>query len=101
MMDRASLRAVEDTGKIGYNDVKFLSLHTAIIPRNLPDTAAALLIETRAYNKEILQAQIDKIVETIKPFKTLGEIQFTTKPSEYSAMWDVRKGLFTKVSFIY
>jgi len=85
LMDRASLRAVEDKNEV---------------LKSLPDTAAALLVETRASSQEILNHQIEQILAILKPTKTIGEPEFTTIASEYGKLWNIRKGMFPSVGKI-
>ncbi|MCP3671085.1 MAG: FAD-binding oxidoreductase, partial [Gammaproteobacteria bacterium] len=85
MMDRAALRSVQDKpsvpGKLA----------------TLPETAAALLIETRAADRGGLSQQISSILQSLTSANTLGETSFTNKPAEFDALWKIRKGLFPSV----
>ncbi len=88
MMDRAALRSVQD--KPGMP----AKLST------LPDTAAALLLETRAADSEQLEQQIASILQSLTSAHTLGEISFTDIPAEFEALWKIRKGLFPSVGAV-
>ncbi len=85
LMDRASLRSVDD--KPGMPE--FI--------RGLPDGATALLVETRAESAEALATNIAEITETMAGVPTLFAIAFTDKAAEYDRFWNIRKGLFPSV----
>lgn len=88
LMDRAGLRSVEEKeGMPSYL-------------KELSDTATALLVETRAESADILQSQIEKIQEAIRALETVYPISFTDVPSEYGALWKIRKGLFPAVGAV-
>lgn len=85
LMDRASLRSVE---------------HKAGIPDyfpTLPETAAALLVETRAMAPATLTAQVAAVTEAIAALPTLFPSQFTDQPEEFNQLWAIRQGLFPSV----
>jgi D-lactate dehydrogenase len=85
LMDRASLRSVED--KEG-------------MPEGLADLApatAALLVETRAGDGPALAGRIAEIEARLAGVATVGEIKFTTNKTEYERLWKVRKGLYPAV----
>lgn len=86
LMDRASLRSVEDKKGMPF----FL--------KSLDENCAALLIETSALNFVELQNNIEKIKSALNNVKTILPIEFTTDKIEYTKLWNVRKGLFTSVS---
>ncbi len=85
IMDRASLRSVE--GKAGMPD--YLA--------DLPETAAALLIESRAASADGLQRQLAAIQTMLAGVPTLMPVAFTLDPAEYGKYWNIRKGLFPAV----
>lgn len=85
MMDRASLRSVEDKpGMPPY--LKALGLD-----------ACALLIETRSADPDSLTSQVTQAKGLLAPIPTLFPVEFTDKRSEYERLWDVRRGLFPAV----
>jgi D-lactate dehydrogenase len=88
LMDRASLRSVQD--KPGMP--AFL--------KDLPDTAAAILVETRAGDEKTLLAQIDKIHGLVAGLTPLHPIVFMDKPDDYGKLWNIRKGLFPAVGAV-
>ena len=85
LMDRASLRSVED--KAGM---------PAII-RGLPDGSTALLVETRGADGPELEANIAAVVAALASAITLTPIAFTAEPAEYERFWNIRKGLFPSI----
>ncbi|NQV34686.1 MAG: FAD-binding oxidoreductase [Phycisphaeraceae bacterium] len=85
LMDRASLRSVED--QVGMPD--YLSTLSA--------RASAILVETRALNQDELNEQIAVILDTVKAIPSERPIQFTAIPNEYAQLWKIRKGLFPSV----
>ena len=88
LMDRASLRSAENK---------------AAMPdhlRQLKDSAAALLVETRAHCVEELQNQIKSIRQSLITIDTEHPIEFTDKVDEYTRLWNIRKGLFPAVGAV-
>ena len=85
LMDRASLRSVEN--KAGMPPYF----------KELPETAAALLVETRAANPATLTAQVEVITAAIAGTPTLLPFQFTDRPEEFTQLWAIRQGLFPSV----
>jgi len=82
IMDRAGLRSVEDkAGMPGYL-------------KELEETVAALLVETRAANPDELKCKIAEITDSIASLPKVRDIVFTDVPAEYEALWNIRKGLF-------
>jgi D-lactate dehydrogenase len=88
LMDRASLRSVEN--KAGMPDyLKGLSPQTA-----------ALLVETRAYATEELNGQIHTVTDSLKRIPFERPFGFTDRVTEYTALWNIRKGLFPAVGAV-
>lgn len=85
LMDRASLRSVEDKPGMPAG------------LKGLPDDAAALLIETRAPAAEALPARIATTLERMASVPTLAPVEFTSVKAEYERLWDIRRGLFPAV----
>ena len=85
LMDRASLRSVETKpGMPSYF-------------KDLPQAAAALLVETRAMDSANLSAQVAVITAAIAAMPTLFPFQFTDRPEEFTKLWAIRQGLFPSV----
>ncbi|MDG4560407.1 MAG: FAD-binding and (Fe-S)-binding domain-containing protein [Candidatus Competibacter sp.] len=85
LMDRASLRSVE---------------HKPGMPsyfKGLSETAAALLVETRALDSTTLNAQVETIAAALVATPTLLPFQFTDRPEEFTQLWAIRQGLFPSV----
>lgn len=86
LLDRSSLRAVEDRrGLPG-------SL------RALPAEACALLVEVRAPDAVELARRIEEAQALAGTVAALEPISFTAVPAEYEVLWDVRKGLLPAVA---
>ncbi len=88
LMDRTSLRSVED--KPGMPPYL----------KALPETAAALLVETRAMDDAKLNAQIDTIQTALYGVPTLQPLHFTDKVEEFTQLWAIRSGLFPSVGSV-
>lgn len=111
LMDRAAIRSVQD--KPGM----------PVYLKKLPDTATALLVETRAETDGELQHNVAAVLETLdavplvatddqrtysqltrfKPVKcaaTLFPVQFTDAEVDYTKLWNIRKGLFPSVGAV-
>jgi len=85
LMDRASLRSVEDEpGMPDY--LKTLS----------PD-AASLLVEVRAGDKAALNQLIEDVKARLAHLPTVLPITFTDVKAEYEVLWHIRKGIFPAV----
>jgi D-lactate dehydrogenase len=85
LADRAALRSVE--AKPG--------LPAAI--RTVGPNGAALLVETRAANGDVLAAQVRAVEEALAGMPTFGPVVFSTDPDECARFWNVRKGMFPSV----
>lgn len=85
IMDRTGIRSVES--KPG-------------MPENLdqlPDTGAALLIETRAEDAPRLRANIERLEKALAEVETVFPFRFSDRPDEYTKYWQIRKGMFPSV----
>ncbi len=88
LMDRAALRSVETkAGLPGYL-------------KTLPATAAALLVETRAFTAEALRGQVAAVAAALKGIPLERPIAFTDVAAETTALWNIRKGLFPAVGAV-
>jgi len=85
IMDRAGLRSVEN--KEGMPS--FL--------KTLGDEATAVLVETRASNKEKLRENIEIILSKLSHITPELPLEFTDVEEEYALFWKIRKGLFPAV----
>lgn len=85
LMDRASLRSVEDKDGIP----PYL--------KELDENVASLLVETSALSQEELKQNIQQISAALDDYTLVRELEFILEPEEYSKLWDIRKGLFPSV----
>ncbi|OFX62202.1 MAG: 4Fe-4S ferredoxin [Bacteroidetes bacterium GWB2_41_8] len=88
LIDRAGLRSIENEPGIP----EWIS--------GLSETATALLVETRAENKETLYRQISRIKKAIEVIPVEIPVHFTDIPAEYNLYWKIRKGLFPSVGAV-
>ena len=85
MMDRASLRSVENKeGLPAYL-------------KTLGADACALLIETRAADAELLAGQATVARELLDEIPKVFPVEFTSQKAEFEKLWNVRRGLFPAV----
>jgi D-lactate dehydrogenase len=88
LMDRASLRAVENMESIpGF-------------VKTLPEFAAALLIEYQENDFEALEQKVNYFLSTTGNLNLFLTPVFTSVPQEMAALWKVRKGLFPAVGAV-
>lgn len=88
LMDRTALQSVEN--KTGVPDYL----------KRLSADAAALLVETRAANVDSLQRHIAAITKSIRDIPLEKPLAFTDQVDEYTALWNIRKGLFPAVGAV-
>jgi len=88
LMDRASLRAVEEKPGMPAG------------LRALPPDAAALLVEVRAPDAEGLAARIAEAAGLVRGIETLAPVSFTDRKAEFEKLWDIRRGLFPAVGAV-
>lgn len=88
LMDRPALRSVQDKDGMP----PYL--------KELSDTAAALLVETRAEDRATLDAQIGAIRSSLTALPMIRDIEFTPVPQEFAKLWNIRKGLFPAVGSV-
>ncbi len=67
---------------------------------HLSEGATALLIETRAVTRELLEEQISQIKKAIEEIPVEIPVYFTDVPGEYLLYWKIRKGLFPAVGAV-
>lgn len=88
LMDRAALRSVEQKpGMPSYL-------------KELSDDAAALLVETRAASRKELRHNIDSVSVSLAAIPLERPLNFTDVESEYTKLWNIRKGLFPAVGAV-
>jgi len=88
LMDRASLRSVENKkGMPSYL-------------KSLSQSATALLIESSAESAKALKNQIKSIEKVLSGYTMVRPAAFTDKAKAYTALWNIRKGLFPAVGAV-
>lgn len=88
LMDRASLRAVENMEGM------------PSVVRSLPEEASALLIEFQESSPEMLKERVEQFLRSSTELSLLNTPDFTTDPQEQDFFWKVRKGLFPAVGAV-
>jgi D-lactate dehydrogenase len=88
LMDRASLHAIEDMPNL------------PPIIKQLPENAAALLIEFQEGTYTELEAKVNAFLSVVSSLSLLQAPIFTNNPVEQEYYWKVRKGLFPSVGAV-
>jgi D-lactate dehydrogenase len=88
LMDRASLRAVENKDSI------------PDFVKTLPESAAALLVEYQENTIEVLHKKVENFLKSVVSTTVIQAPKFTSVPSEMASLWKVRKGLFPAVGAV-
>jgi D-lactate dehydrogenase len=88
LMDRASLRSVENM------------VGMPAIVKELPLTAAALLVEFQENTYEELEFKVNGFLQSVGQLSLLNAPVFTSDPIEQDFFWKVRKGLFPAVGAV-
>lgn len=89
LLDSRSLRAVQHKAGL-----------PAFLAREVSDTAAALLIETRAANATDLAAHITQIEACLAAYPAAAYSGFSPDAATSDSYWAVRKGLFPAVGAV-
>lgn len=85
LMDRASLRSVEDKpGMPAYL-------------KGLDAAVAAILVEVRGADKAELLARIDEALSRVAGIEPVFPLVFMDRKDDYEKLWNIRRGLFTSV----
>ena len=87
VMDRASLRSVEDQPGVAYL-------------KSLPGTAAGLLVEFQSPNEMQRNEFEKKAAAVIAGLTLLHPAEFTSDPLEQAKLWKIRKGMFPSVGAV-
>lgn len=85
LMDRASLRSVEDKEGV---DPSYKALNNDV---------AAILVECGAPNMDTLNEKINSVKNIADKFNLVTNIEFYDDPKEYGKLWAIRKGTFPTV----
>lgn len=88
LMDRASLKAVENMPGI------------PTIVKELPESAAALLVEFQSHDQETLTKMVKLFLTSAGDLSMINEPSFTEDSKEQEFLWKVRKGLFPAVGAV-
>lgn len=88
LMDRASLRAVENMAGM------------PAVVKTLPGDAAALLVEFQENSPASLAERVDQFLRSSSELAMLNDAVFTNDPKEQDFLWKVRKGLFPAVGAV-
>lgn len=88
LIDRVSLRSVEDRPGMP----EYL--------KSLAESAAALLVETRAETAAALKNNIAAVEQRLTEIPSLLPITFTDVKAEYEKLWNIRAGVFPAVGGI-
>lgn len=88
LMDRASLRAIENLEGM------------PPIVKTLPNAATALLIEFQENSPERVNRRVQAFLAQAPQLSLLNTPAFTTDPAEQQFLWKVRKGLFPAVGAV-
>jgi D-lactate dehydrogenase len=88
LMDRASLRSVEDMK--GMPDVV----------KSLPETAAALLVEFQEADEGRLESRVEEFMGIAGQLSLHFPPSFTRDPEQREFLWKVRKGLYPAVGAV-
>lgn len=88
MMDGRAMRSVAD--KAGMPE--FIA--------HLDLEAAALLVETRAGERDELLSQCDAIMGSLSTFTVIESVPFTSEPATVNTLWAIRKGMFPAVGAV-
>ncbi|MFF7710751.1 FAD-linked oxidase C-terminal domain-containing protein [Pseudomonas sp. NPDC007930] len=88
LLDRRSLRSVQN--KPGM----------PAFVRELPTSACALLIETRAASVEQLHGNIEQVTGSLAGFPLQAQVPFSQDPAENARLWAIRKDTFPAVGAV-
>ena len=88
LMDRASLRSVED--KPGMPP--FL--------KGMPEMVTALLVDVRGETTAALRERTRQAMDALAGLRIVEQAPFTEDDVEYARLWNVRKGLFPSVGAV-
>ncbi|MEJ7768155.1 MAG: FAD-binding and (Fe-S)-binding domain-containing protein [Chitinophagaceae bacterium] len=88
LMDRASLRAVEDMDGM------------PAIVKSLPGEAAALLVEFQENQLDELEERVSRFLSSTTELDLINAPLFSNDPAHQAFLWRVRKGLFPAVGAV-
>lgn len=88
LMDRASMRSVEDQPGVGST------------LRSLPEGAAGLLVEFQTAGEEARRETEQKANQVVASLTLLQPAAFTSDATQQAKLWKVRKGMFPSVGAV-
>ena len=88
LMDRASLRSVQDLAGM------------PSVVRDLPAAAAALLVEFQEPDEDALRKRVNEFLSSLEGLTLMHAPVFTEDAKEREFLWKVRKGLFPAVGAV-
>jgi len=88
LMDRAALRSVEEKP------------HMPGYLRHLDNEVAALLVDVRAEDIQVLRTEVEEISAILESLELVQAAEFTFDAKEYQTLWNIRKGLFPAVGAV-
>lgn len=88
LMDRASLRSVEDKSGIP-SEI-----------RGLSSTAAALLVEFQTADRSAAEENAVRAQTAVAGLDLVAEPIFTSDPAQQARLWNIRKGMFPSVGAV-
>ncbi|WP_294962402.1 FAD-binding and (Fe-S)-binding domain-containing protein [Sulfurimonas sp.] len=104
------IKVAQDAGKISVAAAELMdnrALKTVQDNDGMPEylkefdnEVTALLVETRAVDKESLKTQIAQVQKLLTDFDPARPIEFTDVEKEYTLYWKIRKGLFPAVGAV-
>lgn len=88
LMDRASLRSVEDIKGV------------PAILKSLPEEAAALLVEYQDHTQAAIDFKLAQFLAVADALELMLAPEFTNDPLEQAFLWKIRKGMFPSVGSV-
>ena len=85
LLDRLALKSVENQEGIP----GFI--------KDFDQKTTAVLMETLAADEQSLSRNISKIKTILADYSTVRAVEFTSNPTEYGKLWNIRKGVFPAV----
>ena len=95
-LQKSGVRAAEIMDRPSLRSVEALSGAPALLTQ-LPETAAAILVEYQSENKETHQQFQREALQVVKELRLLQDAEFTEDPIQQAAFWKLRKGIIPSV----
>ncbi|WP_027722049.1 FAD-binding and (Fe-S)-binding domain-containing protein [Maridesulfovibrio zosterae] len=68
------------------------------VMKNLQEGACAMLIETKAWNSDELDENVDSILKVLSCYPSLSDQSFTADEVECEKLWDIRRALYPAIA---